>query len=136
MTHRLGKTVLHTCLQLFTPVHTCSHLFTPVHTCSHLSDYLHCSRNGSFSLNFPFGKAIIFDLTCYLVAIAYLCSPNRELPNGVWLVYLDRKKYRSLWQPILQCMLVTKCHFLHFQMLLFFSLTSYPAEIAYFNSPN
>ena len=27
-------------------------------------------------------------------------------------------------------------HFLHFRMLLFFSLTSYPAEIAYFNSPN
>ena len=26
--------------------------------------------------------------------------------------------------------------FLHFQKLLFFSLTSYPAEIAYFNSPN
>ena len=26
--------------------------------------------------------------------------------------------------------------FLHFQMLLFFGLTSYPGEIAYFNSPN
>ena len=26
--------------------------------------------------------------------------------------------------------------FLHFRMLLFFSITSYPAEIAYFNSPN
>ena len=26
--------------------------------------------------------------------------------------------------------------FLHFLMLLFFSITSYPAEIAYFNSPN
>ena len=26
--------------------------------------------------------------------------------------------------------------FLHFRMLLFFGLTSYPAEIAYFNSPN
>ena len=26
--------------------------------------------------------------------------------------------------------------FLHFRMLLFFSLTSYPGEIAYFNSPN
>ena len=26
--------------------------------------------------------------------------------------------------------------FLHFRMLLFFSLTSYPAEIAYLNSPN
>ena len=26
--------------------------------------------------------------------------------------------------------------FLHFRMLFFFSLTSYPGEIAYFNSPN
>ena len=54
--HGLGKTVLHTCSdlfksvqtfshlftsvhtcsQLFTPVHSCSHLFTPVHNCSHL----------------------------------------------------------------------------------------------------
>ena len=34
------------------------------------------------------------------------------------------------------CTLVTQCHFLHFRMLLFFGLSSYPGEIAYFNSPN
>ena len=34
------------------------------------------------------------------------------------------------------CTHVSQCHFLHFRTLLFFSLTSYPAEIAYFNSPN
>ena len=34
------------------------------------------------------------------------------------------------------CTLVSQCHFLHFRTLLFFSLTSYPSEIAYFNSPN
>ena len=34
------------------------------------------------------------------------------------------------------CTLVAKCHFLHFPMLLFFGLTSYHAEITYFNSPN
>ena len=34
------------------------------------------------------------------------------------------------------CTLVAQCHFLHFRMLLFFGLTSYPAEIAYFNWPN
>ena len=34
------------------------------------------------------------------------------------------------------CTLVAQCHFLHFWMLLFFGLASYPAEIAYFNSPN
>ena len=48
------------------------------------------------------------------------------------------EKNRSLWQPILQwpCTLVAQCHFLHFQMLLFFSLTSYHDQIAYLNSPN
>ena len=30
----------------------------------------------------------------------------------------------------------SRSHFLHFRTLLFFSLTSYPGEIAYFNSPN
>ena len=34
------------------------------------------------------------------------------------------------------CPPVARCDFLHFPMLLFFGLTSYPAEIAYFNSPN
>ena len=34
------------------------------------------------------------------------------------------------------CTLVSQCHFLHFRMLVFFSLTSYHDEIAYFNSPN
>ena len=29
-----------------------------------------------------------------------------------------------------------KCQFLHFRQLLFSSLTPYPAEIAYFSSPN
>ena len=40
--------------------------------------------------------------------------------------------------PTLQwpCTLVSQCHFLYFRMLLFFSLTSYPGKIAYFNSPN
>ena len=34
------------------------------------------------------------------------------------------------------CTLVSPCHFFHFRTLLFFSLASYPGEIAYFNSPN
>ena len=34
------------------------------------------------------------------------------------------------------CTPVEQCYFLHFRMLLFFGLRSYPAEIAYFNSPN
>ena len=35
-THHLGKTVLHTCSDLFIPGQNFSHLFPPVHTCSHL----------------------------------------------------------------------------------------------------
>ena len=35
-----------------------------------------------------------------------------------------------------RCTLSAQCLFLHFRMLLFFSITSYPAEIAYFNSPH
>ena len=31
-------------------------------------------------------------LMCYLVEIACLCPPNRELSNGVWLEKLFRKK--------------------------------------------
>ena len=34
------------------------------------------------------------------------------------------------------CTPVVQCHFLHFGMLLFFGLTSYPGEIVNFNSPN
>ena len=44
----------------------------------------------------------------------------------------------DLWLRTIQwpCTLVSQCHFLHFRTLLFFSLTYYPGEIAYFNSPN
>ena len=35
-----------------------------------------------------------------------------------------------------QCTPVTQCQFLDFRMLLFFDLTSYPGEMAYFNWPN
>ena len=50
----------YTCSDLFRPVHTCSHLFTPVHSYSHLSDFPRSSHNGSFSLNFPLAKSVIF----------------------------------------------------------------------------
>ena len=61
-------------------------------------------------------------------------SPLRKNSTShlFWLVQtcLD---LRTIQWP---CTLVSQCHFLHFRTLLFFSLTSYPAEIAYFNSPN
>ena len=43
--HSLGKTVLHTCSDLFKPVQSSSHLFTPVQTCSNLLTPVHnCSH--------------------------------------------------------------------------------------------
>ena len=116
----------HTCSDLFTPVHTCSHLFTPRWLSTLFAHWQFlvefCSCESCF----------FFHPTCYLVEIAYFCLPNRELSNGVWLEKLYWNiKSRFLWQPILQwpCTLTAKCHFLHFQMLLFFSLMSYPAEL-------
>ena len=49
-----------------------------------------------------------------------------------WLVQTC-PELRTIQWP---CTLFSQCHFLHFLTLLFFSLTSYPAEIAYFNSLN
>ena len=49
-----------------------------------------------------------------------------------WLVQTCSELCTIQWP----CTHVSQCHFLHFRTLLFFSLTSYPAEIAYFNSPN
>ena len=49
-----------------------------------------------------------------------------------WLVQTCLDLRTTPWP----CTLVSQCHFLHFRTLFFFSLTSYPGEIAYFNSPN
>ena len=52
----------------------------------------------------------------------------------------DLSKLVGTWlnQSAIQwpCTPVAQCHFLHFRLLLFFGLTSYSGEIAYFNSPN
>ena len=142
-------TPVHTCSHLFTPVHTFSQLFTPVHTCSHLSDYLRCSRNGSFSLNFPLAKAVIF--RSYVQDPHYLsdvwCAILLKLPIFAHLIESYPtvsglssciEKQISIPQAAhttVTMYAVANCHFLHFQILLFFSLTSYPAEIAYFTLP-
>ena len=41
---------------------------------------------------FPLRKLLFFNHTTYLAEIAYFCSPNRELWNGVRLVWLYRNK--------------------------------------------
>ena len=82
---------------------------------------------------FPLRKLLFFDLTCYLFEIAYLCSPNRELSNGARLekISIPWVAHTAVTMYVRRTM-----SFLHFRMLLFFSITSYPAEIAHFNSPN
>ena len=127
----------HTCSHLFTPVHTRSHLFTTVHTCSHLTDYLRSSRNGSFSLNFSLAKLLFFDLTGYLFEIAYFAHLIESCPTVHSLSSCVEKKISiPLVAHTTVTMYVNRSHFLRFRMLLFFSITSYPAEIAHFNSPD
>ena len=71
-----------TCSQLFTLVHNRSYLFTPVNT----SVTIYALRAMAVARwIFPLQKLLFFDLTCYLVEIAYFCSPNRELSNSVWV---------------------------------------------------
>ena len=82
-THTLGKTVLHTCSDLFKPVQTFSHLFTPGHTS--VTIYALCAIAVSCRIS-PLQKLLFFDLTSCLAEIAYFSSPNRELFNSVWLV--------------------------------------------------
>ena len=59
---------------LFTPVHACSHLFIPQWLSTLFAQW-------QFLVEFPPCKScfFFFDLACYLVEIAYFCSPNQEL---------------------------------------------------------
>ena len=57
---------------------------------------------------------------------------KNSISHLFWLVQTCLDLRTTQWP----CTLVSQCHFLHFRTLLFFSLMSYPAEIAYFNSPN
>ena len=85
-------TPVHTCSYLFTTVHTSSHLFTPFHTCSHLSDYLRSLRNGSFSLNIPLTKAVIFQfyvLSCW--NCIFLLTWSRAIQRYLACVAVSKK---------------------------------------------
>ena len=102
-----------TCSHLFTPVHTCSQLFTTVHTCAHLFTPVH---------------------TC-----SHLLTPAHTSVT----IHAFRARAVSRWIfPLRKLILFDHVHssrnviLLHFRRLLFFSLAFYPAEIAYFNSPN
>ena len=96
----------HTSSHLFPPVHTCSHLFILVHTCPLLFTTVHTSVT-IYALRatavsrwiFPLRKLLFLDLTCYLVEIAYFCSPNRELCNGVRLEEQYRKNVAPFGRP-------------------------------------
>ena len=94
-----------------------------------------------------------FCLTSYPGDISQSDSANRELSNDVLAVVVRRLKIAlhtsshltptEAWRsavstcPQYSDHVCTSCSYvLHFWMLLFFSNTSYPAEMAYFNSPN
>ena len=146
----------HACLQLFTPFTACSHLFTAVHscsqlfmlvhTCSHLFTPLHTSLTiyalrvmaasrwifPCESRNFSILRAIFLKLHIF----AHLIE---SYPTVHGLSSCVEKKYIDPSGSPYYSDHVRSSHsviFLHFRMLLFFSVTSYPAEIAHFNSPN
>ena len=72
-THGWGKIVLH----------TCSGLSRLVRTYAQYRDHVRSARN------FLHCQALLFfSLTSYPVQFAYLNSPNRQLPNGAWVMEL------------------------------------------------
>ena len=100
--------------QYFTPVLTCSSLFKTLHSCSHLFTPVNtCSH-----LCTPFHTSSHLFTPQWQSTCPNLSGPARTCPQYSDDVGLLRSK------------------FLHFRRLLFFGLTSYPAEIASFNSPN
>ena len=119
--------------------HTCSHPFTPVHTCSHLTDYLRSSRHGSFSLNFSLAKAVI--LRSYVLSF-WNCIFFAHLIESYTTMHglsscVEKKCIDPSGSPYYSDhVCLSHVIFLHFRMPLFFSITSYPPEIAHFNSPN
>ena len=129
-------TPVHTCSHLFTPVHTSSHRFTPVHTCSHLSDY--AFRALQFLIEFSPCESCYFSiLRAILLKLHIFAHLIESYPTVYGLSSCVEKK---ILIPLVAHTTVTmyarhEMLFLHFRMLLLFSLTSYPTEIPYFNSP-
>ena len=127
-----------TCSHLFTPVHNCSHLFTPVHTYSqrftpvHTSVTIYALRSMAVSRwIFPLRKLFFFDLTCYLVEMAYFCSPNRDLIESYstvsCLCSCIGKKVDPSSSPYLKIVDGKR-----FERCDVFGLTSCPAELSIF----
>ena len=120
-------------------IDTCSDLSEPVQTCPNLSKFVHNTVTMHAMSIFPFQKLLFFSLAFYPAEIAYLNPPNRELSNGVRLVELYWNKIvdpsGSPYYSDYLCF-SRNVNFCPFESFLFFSLMSYPAEIAYFSSPN
>ena len=68
---------------------------------------------------------------CQICSVRLMVEEN-STSHLFWLVQTCSNLSTIQWPYTL----FAQCHFLHFWMLLFFSITPYPAEIAYFNSPN
>ena len=131
-----------TCSHLFTTVHTCSHQFTPVHNCSQLFTPQRLSTlfaHWQLLLEvFPCESCYFSILRAIFLKLHIFAHLIESYPTVYGLSSCVEKKISI---PLVAHTTVTMyvrrtISFLHFQMLLFFSITSYPAEIAHFNSPN
>ena len=133
---------------LFKPVQTCSNLFKPVNTsCQSDCDDVRPSSNFSFSLHFSISKADIFQsyiLSCW--SCLHLAHLIEIFPTVYGWSSLGKSSASHLFKPVHPCTHLSEdvCSPRNFSLsfnfpfwkLLFFSLTSYPADVAYFSSPN
>ena len=131
-----------TCSHLFPPVHNCSQLFTLVHTCSHLFTppwlSMHFAQWQFFFEFSPWESCYFSILRAILLKLHVFAHLIKSYPTVYGMSSCIEIKMSI---PLAAHTTVTiyasrKMSFFALPKLLFFSLTSYPAKIAYFNSPN
>ena len=111
-----------------------SHLFTAVHTS--VTIYTFCAMAVSRWI-FPLRKLLFFDLTCRLVEIAYFAhliesySTVHSLSSCIEKISIPQAAHTTVTMYARRKM----SFFALSNALIFFSLTSYPTEIAYLNLP-
>ena len=109
-----------------------SHQFTPYANWSVTRRFFHY-----FGVSYSFKRSTIRKLHAGLGVgqILTACDSRLKKSNNSHLFWLVRTclNLSTIQRP---CTLIVQCHFLHFWMVLFFSLTSYLAEIAFISSPD
>ena len=114
-----------------------SHQFTPY---ANWSVTKRCFHHFGGSLSFERGTVRKLHAGLGLGQIWRACN-SRLMKNSASHLFWLVQTCPNLSEPVRNTVTMYACGamsfiFLHFRMFLFFSITSYPAEIAHFNSPN